>query len=95
MLKMAAQLSCGPPLTRVQTIPYQIAARRPICCKALRLAAALAARPPPPLEWRLQGRPCARSAAPCEAPHAAEMNSTPLAVARALSPPCTVRVGPV
>lgn len=31
MLKMAVQLSCGPPLTR----PHQIAARRPICCKAL------------------------------------------------------------
>jgi hypothetical protein len=52
-----------------------------------RLAAALAARPPPPLEWRLQGRPCARSAAPCEPPHAWEMNRTPLAAACVLGPP--------
>jgi hypothetical protein len=56
-------------------------ARKDTTIQVVRLAAALTARPPPPLEWRLQGRPCARSAAPCEPPHAWEMNSTPLAVA--------------
>jgi hypothetical protein len=40
----------------------------------VRLTAAVAAQPPPPLVWWLQGRPYARSAAPCKPPHAVEDN---------------------
>jgi hypothetical protein len=47
----------------------------------LRLPAAAATRPPPPLAWRLQGRAAARSAPPYGAPHAAVPFSLPPAVA--------------
>jgi hypothetical protein len=61
---------------------------------SLRLPAAAAARPPPPLAWRLQAHAAARSTVPYDALYPALLFSLPSAAARVRVPPCTVYVGP-